>query len=298
MNTDKTKFKQTITSKIKKSKDYQEFKKCTLNELDMDTTCFHFTDDVYLESIRGKGLGSTIGKHSEGIDENPSIFFSSGMVATLQGADVWIKWVMHRMYGEKNQFHIYDGLDESLIKLKQSEWTSEFLNKEYLNDDERKEKAFELIFNSLKEKTFLALDLKPKIDFSFDDIDYTKQRALIAKENGNMIPYVYMKEMYGAYSDLDSITMDKWNMHTFFGTQVEPERIMQITDSKGRTDMLHILIEMYDKCKSKDCQFDILDDFISYAKQKEFDKVPISTQTLGKQAAIGNIPLEYERGSD
>lgn len=266
----------------------EEFEKCMLDDLDIDDTYFHFTDKEYLESTKDNGLVSDVGKHSKGIDEKPSIFFSSGMVATIQGTDVWIKWAMNRMYGEKNQFHIYDGLDESVVKSKQSEWFKEFLNKEYLNDGERKEKAFEMIFDSLKGKSFLTVDLKPGIDFSLDDIDYTKQRALNSKENGDMIAYLMAKEMYGDYSDFDSTKMDKWNMHTFWNAQVEPERIMQVTDSKGRTDMLNILIEMYDKCKSKDCQFDILDDFISYARQRELEKGEISKQT----------EQSYEKNSD
>ena len=90
--------------------------------------------------------------------------------------------------------------------------------------------------------------------------------------------------MYGDYSDFNSAIMDKWNMHTFFGTQIEPERIMQVVDSKGRTDMLHILIKMYEKCKfHKDCKLDILDDFISFAKQKKLNEKQVSTQRLGQE---------------
>ena len=95
-------------SKLDRTKhQHQEFNKLTLNDLDIEKTYFHFTDESHLKSIRSKGLLSDIGKHSEGIDEKPSIFFSYGMIPTIQGTDVWIKWIMHRMYGEKNQFHIY-----------------------------------------------------------------------------------------------------------------------------------------------------------------------------------------------
>lgn len=262
---------------------FSEFK-CSLSDLDAKNTYFHFTDEANLKSIRDKGLISDIGKHSKDIDKKPAIFFSYGMIPTIQGADVWIKWAMHRMYGEKNQFGIYDGLDESEIKLKQSEWTKIFLNRKYLVDNERKEKTFELLYDALKEKVFLTVGLKPEIDFSFDDIDYNKKKALDKKEKGNIKNYLYMKEMYGNYSEVDSTGMDKWNMHTYFGARIEPERIMQITDSKGRTDMLHILIEMYDRCKSyEDCQVDILGDFISYAKQKEISVEQVSTQRLGQE---------------
>lgn len=146
------------------------------------------------------------------------------------------------------------------------------------------EKTFELLYDSLKEKVFLTVDLKPETDFSFDDIDYNKKKSLDKKENGNIIDYLYTRELYGNYSEVDSTIMDKWNMHTYFYAKIEPERIMQVTDSKGRTDMLHILIEMYDRCKSyEDCQVDILGDFISYAKQKEISEGKLSTQRLGQE---------------
>lgn len=258
--------------------------KCSLIDLDVENTYFHFTGLSNLKSIKENGLISSIGKHSEGIDKKASIFFTFGMIPTLQGANTWIKWVMHRMYGDKNQFGVYKGLDKNEIKSEQYEWRKKFLNKEYLTDKDRKEKTFELLYSSLKEKIFLILDLKPGIDFSFDDVDYNKKESLDQKENGNIIPYLYMREMYGEYSEVDSTVMDKWNMHTYFGKKIEPERIMQVTDSLGRTDMLHILMEMYDKCKSyEDFQVDILGDFISYSKQKEISAEKVSTQRLGQE---------------
>ena len=68
--------------------------KCKLSDLDVENSYFHFTDEASLESIKEKGLISDIGKHSVGIDKKPSIFFSYGMIPTLQGTDTWIKWVM------------------------------------------------------------------------------------------------------------------------------------------------------------------------------------------------------------
>lgn len=265
-------------------KDRLPKQKIRLTDLDKENTYFHFTDESSLESIYQIGLRSDIGKHSKGIDKKPSIFFSLGMVPTLQGVDSWIKWTMNKMYGETNLFGIYDGLDESEIKSKQQEWSEEFLNGEYLTDNNRKEQTFEVLYNALKEKIFLTIDdLKPGIDFSPNDIDYNKKSQLDKKKNGDIIPYLYMKEMYGQYSDVDSTVMEKWNIHTYFGAKIEPERIMQITDSKGRTDMLHILMEMYDRYKpDKDFKVDILDDFVSYAKQKEISEEK-STQRLGQE---------------
>ena len=41
---------------------------------------------------------------------------------------------------------------------------------------------------------------------------------------------------------------------------------------------------MYEKCKFyKDCKLDILDDFISFAKQKKLNEKQVSTQRLGQE---------------
>lgn len=243
--------------------------KCNLGDLDIENTYFHFTDATRLKSIKETGLKSDIGEHSKGLDKKASVFFQLGMIPFIQGCDSWIKWVMHKMYGEANKYGFYDGLPKNEIKSKQHEWRKIFLSEEYLSDNERKEKAFELIYNALKRKILLTLDLKPGIDFSFDDIDYNKQERLAEKEKGDIIPYLYMKEMYGKYSEVDSTVMDKWNMHTYFGIDIEPERLMQVADSEERTDLLHILMEMCDRCKFyKDFKVDVLEEFTSF-----YDKV-------------------------
>lgn len=76
-------------------------------------------------------------------------FFTEGYENELSLCDVWAKWIMNRTYGEKNQFGYYASEDECLSS--QSSWYKEFLNKEYLNDEEKKKYVFELVMSGMKE---------------------------------------------------------------------------------------------------------------------------------------------------
>lgn len=239
-----------------------------LNNLDLEHTFFHFTNEIAFDSIAHNGLISQIGDRANGVESKELIFFSEGAENVLRLCNTWIKWIMHRTYGEKNQFGYYASKDECLSS--QSSWCKEFLNKEYLNDEEKKKYVFELVMSGMKERIYFALELKEGQDFSYFDIDYNKQSALNDKLKGNIKPYLFEKEMYSDYSNVDVATMDKWNMHILPQTEkIEPCKITQIIDSKGQTDMLSIVFELYEKYKGQDLACDILDDFIEYAKIRE-----------------------------
>lgn len=239
-----------------------------LNNLDLEHTFFHFANKIAFDSIAHNGLISQIGDRANGVESKELIFFSEGAENVLRLCNTWIKWIMHRTYGEKNQFGYYASKDECLSS--QSSWCKEFLNKEYLNDEEKKKYVFELVMSGMKERIYFALELKEGQDFSYFDIDYNKQSALNDKLKGNIKPYLFEKEMYSDYSNVDVATMDKWNMHTLPQTEkIELCKITQIIDSKGPTDMLSIVFELYEKYKGQDLACDILDDFIEYAKIRE-----------------------------
>ena len=239
-----------------------------LNNLDLEHTFFHFSNKIAFDSIAHNGLISQIGDRANGVESKELMFFSEGAKNVLRLCNTWIKWIMHRTYGEKNQFGYYASQDECLSS--QSSWCKEFLNKEYLNDEEKKKYVFELVMSGMKERIYFALELKEGQDFSYFDIDYNKQSALNDKLQGNIKPYLFEKEMYSDYSNVDVATMDKWNMHTLLQTEkIEPCKITQIIDSKGQTDMLSIVFELYEKYKGQDLACDILDDFIEYAKIRE-----------------------------
>lgn len=60
--------------------------------------------------------------------------------------------------------------------------------------------------------------------------------------------------MYGYFSDVDSLVMDQWNMHTKANKGVEKEKISQVVSSTGAEDGLSIVQEMYEM-QGKDRQW-------------------------------------------
>lgn len=247
--------------------------KVSLNNLDLEHTFFHFTDESSLDSIAHTGLIKTIGENAKGVEKKKLIFFQNGINNALALCDSWIKYTMQRTYGEKNKNGYYktDDKDELLKKL--DEWYKEFLSREYLNNVIKKNYVFNIIYSKAKEKIYLALDLEEGKDFIYTDIDYNKKSILEKKQKGDINPYLFAKEMYGSSSNIDTEIMDGWNMHTTVDTdRIEPSKLKQITDSKGRTDMLHIAMEMYDKYRDTNMKFDILDDFMQYAKTRQLEE--------------------------
>lgn len=121
-----------------------------LSELDNKHAFFHFTNIVHIDSIKKNGINARIGERSEGLEKDAMFFFTEGYENELSLCDVWAKWIMHRTYGEKNQFGYYASEDECLSS--QSSWYKEFLNKEYLNDEEKKKYVFELVMSGMKER--------------------------------------------------------------------------------------------------------------------------------------------------
>ena len=58
--------------------------------------------------------------------------------------------------------------------------------------------------------------------------------------------------------------MERWNMHTLKNINIKPQNIT-ILEVNGSDNALDILIFFYDKFK--DQKYDLLDDFIKYAKE-------------------------------
>ena len=98
------------------------------------------------------------------------------------------------------------------------------------------------------------------------DIDEAKDKMLSKKEN--KIDYYYMKEMYGDFSNVNNNKMERWNMHTLSNVGIPTYRICLIKASNGSSDMLSIVMEIYEE-KGKEYNWDILSKYISYVKRRE-----------------------------
>ena len=135
-----------------------------------------------------------------------------------------------------------------------------------MEDIEKKSKLFEYFYNYLKERTYLTLDITDGIEYDSNDLDENK---VDIKTNSNYITKEFAKIMYCEFSDIDNPIMDEWNMHTKTGIGVDKEKIKQVATNDGRTDMLSIVLYLYDKYKDIPHSKFLLDDFIKYAKSKE-----------------------------
>ena len=244
----------------------------TLSELDNNHVFFHFTNIEHIDSIAHNGINAKIGERSEGLEKDAMFFFAEGYENELSLCDVWAKWIMHRTYGEKNQFGVYNDVDEVKISKIIDEWYESFLNRDYKNDTEKKEVVFSLMYEGMLERTLLSLKLKEGVDFSRDAIDVKKQEAFDRLKDGDDSNFKFLEVMYEKHSDLTSSTVDGWNMQSLPNRSVLPSNISQIVSNDGYTDMLHVMIDMHQyyirNMNSKSESFDLLNEFIEYASKR------------------------------
>ena len=231
-----------------------------LNKIDIKDICFndflHFTDKENIKSIAINGLVPSVGKNAVNIENSAKVFFVKGFKNVLKNHDVWLKWAMNRMFGsfalEKEEDY------QTKINL----WIKEYLSKEYLMDEEKKEKLFLKMYMEMKNRVFLHLDLEENIDYKMDDYDDVKLRFISDKDG---IDYLFFKEMYGNDSMLNSIVMDEWNMHTLRNKVIEQEKISILVSDDNILSELDVLLYVYDNYKDKN--YDLLDDFIKFVKK-------------------------------
>lgn len=241
-------------------------KRVILEELDKENTFFHFTRKENIKSIEQNGLMSTKGQNAKNVEITPKIFFSKGIEGILELTDVWIKWMMNNAYSMKNLYGFYDTLSKQETMEKASTWDKEFRNKSYLEDKEKKEKVFNIVYEKMKQTVYLSLELEEGVDFDYRDIDENKEKSLQLKRKGNIVNYLYTKEMYGSYSNVDSIKMEKWNMHTKMYKNIDKEKISQVVTKSGQEDILSIIKTIYQKENNK--KYDILNDYMEYIEKR------------------------------
>ena len=111
-----------------------------LNKIDIKDICpndfLHFTDKENVESIVINGLVPSVGKNAINIENSAKVFFVKGFKNVLKNHDVWLKWEMNRMFGS------FASENEEDYQIKINLWIKEYLSKEYLMDEEKKEKLF------------------------------------------------------------------------------------------------------------------------------------------------------------
>lgn len=230
-----------------------------------ENSFYHFTLEENLSQIEEKGLVPIIGENSEGIEETPKIFFSKGELGIIKATEVWLRWLMNRIYGVNDRLNMRQEMTEEEKNIHISEWTKEFLSGEYKNDKDKKEKLFEYFYKYLKGRIYLQLNMQDGNEYDSNDLDENKVRL----QEQDYMYNAFAKVMYGEFSNMETPVMDDWNMHTKSNKGVEKDKIKQITTKDGKEDMLSIILYLYEKHKDIPHNHFLLDDFVEYAKNKE-----------------------------
>ncbi len=248
----------------------------------LDSLFYHWSPKEFFSVYNETGMPASIGKNSDGIDSEVSIFFSKGTLGVLLLWDVWLKWRLNRMFNPQyrgnnllevrnNQKRYFSGNITEEERREWVEWIRYFCNKEFMNDPKVLETLFKFEFNEMMSSDYFVLDLKENEEFRWDQIDSKKQSMLLNEKKYNRISTIG-RVQYGSYSDYSTPVADKWNMQTIPGKNIiiEPKRMKKLT-FKGRDDVFSVISAFYDMYKrsvsaEEQVSFDVLDKYILYIR--------------------------------
>lgn len=202
--------------------------KLSLN--DMNSNYFHFTRKSNLKSIDNKGLLPKISFHAMSLEDTKKVFFVQGLDNLLILFDCWIHVC--------GKYPLIPGIFNLGTKIMRYRWFPKSIINAYFKYTEYNKLhefvAYKYFDRFLKNYVLLNLTIEEELDFSFEDIDQIK---------GKEYPREYLiKGGYSpTYSDLDTIKMDKWNLHTFSNHGIDSSKLKlcYINKSCKMTDILN-----------------------------------------------------------
>lgn len=212
------------------NKDIQKYE---LNIKDINSNYFHFTRQSNLKSIADKGLLPKISFHAMSLEDTKKVFFVEGLDNLLILFDCWIHVC--------SKYPLIPGMFSLGTKIMRYKWFPKSIINLYFkyteNNKLHKFVAYKYFDNFLKKYVLLNLNIKEKIDFSFEDIDQIKAKKY---------PKEYLiKGGYSLrYSDLETIKMDRWNLHAFTNHGIDKSKIKlcYINNSYKMIDILYFAL--------------------------------------------------------
>lgn len=307
--------KSKFNSKNIEIKNIEELDISTISYETMEQLFFHYSWNKYLESYDKYGMKAVVGENSKGIDPEASIFFSKGVEGVLELWDVWLKWRLNRQNNPQFNGKTHGEIEETNKRFRTGQiteeekknwyyWIDYFKNKKYVNNQTMLKKLYEYQFTEMINSSYFMLDLKENKEFVYNQIDIKKQWAIErARKTENGIDPLTATQ-YGNYSDFSTPIVDKWNMQTIPGLDVtiEPDRLKKLK-VKEHDDVLSVLLFMYDKYKKeipvdRQIKFDMLDGFVTYAKDKRVKMENEQTIQAGLNSLIEEIKTQKFEGTD
>ena len=246
------------------------------SEIDPINTFFHFTRIDNRKSIEENGLQSVAGGENEAAmdREHKTIYFSKGVSGILKAVDVWARWEYGNLARRENSkgHKIKQEYEEKLVEGIDQSYDREVMNRI----------IFSKLYDDFKNRQYYTVELIEGKDGDFEYGDIDVKKIFSRDKNGRPYPGALWK--YGPYSDFGTIDepnnlQEEWNMNTKFGDRKIPiDRLKIVETQDGKSDGLSVIIEFYDKyrgmvSKENDSMFEILDNFISYAKEKYMEDV-------------------------
>ncbi len=219
----------------------QNYKLCSS---DINSNYFHFTKKSNMKSICKNGLLPKISFHAQALEDTKKVFFVEGLDNLLILFDCWINVVekyphIPGAFNLATKIRGKNRLSKLFINI-YFKWTN--MNKLH------RFISYKYFDYFLEKYILLNIDIKEGIDFSFDDIDEIKAKGY---DKDFLIKAGYSLK----YSDLESIRMDKWNLHTFtdHGVNSDKIKICCVDDSYKMQDILnyaltHTKIKIEDVC--------------------------------------------------
>lgn len=208
--------------------------KYKLSSNDMNLNYFHFTKMKNLDSIIEKGLIPKISFHAQSLEVTKKVFFVEGLDNLLILFDCWINVC--------EKYPLIPGLFNLGTKIMKYKWFPKSIINAYFKYTEynklHKFIAYKYFDWFLKKYILLNLNIKENIDFSFEDIDQIKAKDY---DKDYLIKGGYSQ----MYSDLESIRMDKWNLHTFSNHGIDSSKlkICYIGNSYKMSDILNYALD-------------------------------------------------------
>ena len=208
-------------------------KKYNLTLNDITSNYFHFTKQNNLKSIFKKGLLPKISFHAQSLAVTKKVFFVQGLDNLLILFDCWINVC--------EKYPLFPGMFNLGTKIMKYKWFPKKIINGYFKYTEYNKihrfvsyKYFDMF---LKKYVLLNLEAEEKKDFDFNDIDQIKAK-------GYNKEYLIQGGYSLKYSDLDSVKMDKWNLHTFsnHGINASKVKLCYINNSSKMIDILNFAL--------------------------------------------------------
>ena len=241
------------------------------NEIDPKNTLFHFSRIDNRKSIEENGLQAVAGGENEAArdKENKTIYFSKGILGILKAVDVWARWEYSKYARQEHSkgHEIKQEYEEHIIEGKDDSYDKDIMT----------EVIFDKLYDDFKNRQYYTVDLIEGKDGDFEYGDIDVKKILSRDKQGRPYPGPLWK--YGPYSDFGTKeepnnTQEDWNMNTKTGDRtISADRLKIVETVDGRSDGLSVIIEAYNQYrgmipKEHDELFEILDNFIAYAKER------------------------------